>query len=189
MCKYIGTIICKHLAIFVQVSCKYLLNSLASIYCKINMQVSYLYLVPFLAHLLARCARKWPNYVQDSKMSASCARLYIHTATLLARTRIASSCKVTQVYSTWDGTFLRELCHDYIMANFYVTSALIHSWHAFTLLSTHVKASHEQSQARILYGELLRDSECPLTSRKTSPYIATTPPRFCANSKLTFDLT
>ena len=84
-----------------QVSCKYLLNSLASIYCKINMQVSYLYLVPFLAHLLARCARKWPNYVQDSKISASCARLYIHTATFLARTRSASSCKVTQVYSTW----------------------------------------------------------------------------------------
>ena len=40
-----------------------------------------------------------------------------------------------------------------IMARFYVTSALIHSWHAFTLLSTHVKACHEQSQARVLYGE------------------------------------
>ena len=34
---------------------------------------------------------------------ASCARLYIHKATFLARTRSASSCKVTQVYSTWGG--------------------------------------------------------------------------------------
>ena len=106
MCKYVVVIINRLLA-------NILPNLLASIHCKISMQVSYLYLVPFSCTFTCKMC-KWPNYVQDSKISASYARLYIHKATFLARTRSVSSCKVTQVYSTWVGS---RPCNTYALTH------------------------------------------------------------------------
>ena len=45
------------------------------------------------------------------------------------------------------------------MAAFYVTTAMIHFWHYFTLLPTHVKSPLEYLLALLIYEEILHISE------------------------------